>query len=930
MSQVYLFNRDSYIEEGNLKDTIGIRGVDAMGLAALSLPLAPGFVFDHNAVLDMSEDTLVRGIKKGIASIENKTKKVFGGSKFPLTVKVVVSPSIQIESIKSIHNVGLNNKTTESFAQLCGEDFAYGEYKHLIEEMATRFLDVQGVTFQLTEKALSSFEERKVPEVVRTALKDFTQQEAISEKEFLENLTSTIGENAVVLYQTQILRHAYNNIFQKIAQQFEGKSNREICAYYLDNLVPDFPQDPHMQLAVIVAEMRNQYLDDPHNEGISAGVLIQMMTYGNLGDDSYNGSYFSRNIVTGNDLLSGYFGENQFWTHKEEATDINLIDPKYLKQFQEIATILEEKFLEIREVKFAIERGVVWVVEQKAVPQKSTRAELKTYLDLNKRKIIKDEDIVNNIPPKQLNDLLHPIVDKESSSVNQQIKGGIAGSPGAAVGRVYFTTERFLDAYRDAQIAGKDTNLIIAMEATYAGDVQAIEIGQGVISSEGGYSSHAPVVARSLGKAAMINPNIEFGKDYMIIEGVRVEEGDYITMEVPTYEDPIIYLGKVDLVYPNIEENGLQDFMEIAKKFTANFHIRTNVDSPNDAKVAKKLGATGIGLCRTEHMFFQPERINIFRELLIASTLEERLLVLEKLKPMQQTDFEGLFEVMEGESVTIRLLDAPLHEFLPQPDQLDKTLEYFEAQGLALSKDEMTARLERLKETNPMLGHRGCRVAISYPEIYEMQVTAVLEAAYNTIVNKKINVYPEIMIPIVMNDDEVKFIKNGRDIEGMRIKGIRGVVQDLCDKYGVKKLPFEYKVGAMIELPAAALSAGHISKQAEFFSFGTNDLTQTTCGISRDDINSFLPAYTKFDIFRNNPFEVLTTPVKELIAMATQTGRIVRPDLKVGLCGEHGAVPENISFCIDTGLDYVSCSPYGVPIATLAVAQYNLSKKNRK
>ena len=860
MTPVILFNQEDFIEGENLSDRLGVRGSSIMGLAALSLPLAPGFIYESSQIKDLNTKMIVEGVTFGIASIEDKTDKVFGSEEFPLTLKVVLAPSIHLSSIRSVHNVGLNDKTTEGFSRFCGEDFAYGEYKYFIEQFSLRFLSYD------------------------------------------------------------------KDVFEDAAKQIKNLSKKKICGYYLTNLIDNFPQSPVEQLKIILEELKKQHYEDSLNQGIDAAILVQMMTYGNLGSDSYNGSYYSREIFTGKPGISGYFGRNQFYTERERGFPITEIDPSYLKEFEQIATILEKSFLEIRKIKFTIEEGKIWLVDQNQVEQKSSCAELRTLLDLVKSKVVSDTYLIKNFLPRQLNDLLHPLVDKAATCDAAKIIGGIGGSPGAAQGKVIFSTKKLLEAYQDSIVKGEKPKYILAMKSLYAEDVQAIEIGEAVISSEGGYASHAPVVARSLGKPAIVNPNIEFYKGYMVIDGVKIQEGEFISLEVPTYEEPTIYLGEVKLVYPDIAENGLQEFIEHVRKHIGAFKIRTNADNPHDAKLAKKLGATGIGLCRTEHMFFDPDRIMIFRELILASSKEERLVALEKLKPFQKEDFKKLFEVMEGEGVTIRLLDAPLHEFLPvNQDGLQETLNHFKSIKSLCSKDEILRRFDRLKEINPMLGHRGCRIGISYPEIYEMQVAAILEAAYEVKTELKTNCNPEIMVPIVMKDEEIKFIKNGKNIEGTKVKGIAGVVEELLKSLKISEFPFVYKVGTMIELPSAALSAGHIAKQAEFFSFGTNDLTQTTHGLSRDDINSFLPSYTHYDILQDNPFQILTNPVKELITIATQTGRLTRPDLKIGLCGEHATNPNNIEYCIEAGLNYVSCSPYGVPLATLAVAQHNLS-----
>jgi pyruvate,orthophosphate dikinase len=411
------------------------------------------------------------------------------------------------------------------------------------------------------------------------------------------------------------------------------------------------------------------------------------------------------------------------------------------------------------------------------------------------------------------------------------------------------------------------------------------------------------------------------------IGDISFSEGDYITLNVPYYGDPTVYLGQAKLIEPDPTESGLLEFISIAKKFVKSFHVRANADSPRDANLALSFGAEGIGLCRTEHMFFHKDRINVFREMILSDSLEERSAVLERLRPMQRDDFYGIFKAMAGKEVTIRLLDAPLHEFLPHnDDELAAFMSYLEkTRGKKPNKGELLARIEALAEFNPMLGHRGCRIAVSYPEIYAMQVKAIFEAAFK-LREEKIEVFPEIMVPIVMNANELKLIAFGKKIEGKNYHGIVDVEEEIRNE--LQKKPIPYRIGTMIELPAAALGAGEIAKYGQFFSFGTNDLTQTTLGISRDDFTSFMPDYTLFDLLEGNPFSTLDPRVKELIAMAVDRGRMTRPDLVCGLCGEHGANPANVRFCMDAGLNYVSCSSYSVPIALLAVAQAELDKKN--
>ena len=471
-----------------------------------------------------------------------------------------------------------------------------------------------------------------------------------------------------------------------------------------------------------------------------------------------------------------------------------------------------------------------------------------------------------------------------------------------------------------------DDDFILAMPATYAEDVKAIEAATGVLTREGGYASHAPVVARSLGKVAMVNPEIQFTKTGLKIGGRTVKEGDFIGLDVPSYDDPVVYFAKLPLIEPNIDKSGLLEFLEVVQGQIGDFDVHVNADQPKDAKLARKFLADGIGLCRTEHMFFHEKRISIFRSLIIASDRSEREKILTKLKKMQVADFYGLFQVMEEKPVTIRLLDAPLHEFLPHgKDVMKEFVEFYRKDHPKVSEAEIRLRCEMTDEVNPMLGHRGVRVAITYPEIYRMQVEAIFEAAFKLRKEKGLVCRPEIMIPVIMSPREVKTVRFGKRIEGVEIVGIRRIEEELREAKGEEAIP--YKVGTMIELPAAALLSHKIAAYADFFSFGTNDLTQTCLGLSRDDFNTFFTDYNEFDLLDKNPFQYLQEPVKELIGISTERGRFVRPDLSCGLCGEHGAEPENIAFCMNAGLNYVSCSPYGIPPAKLAIAQMNLKNQ---
>ena len=658
-------------------------------------------------------------------------------------------------------------------------------------------------------------------------------------------------------------------------------------------------------------------------------LVIQPMVYGNYGKDSCSGYFYSRNIITGEKKLQGNYCTGEFYEIGSVGHEINEIDSVFLKQLEKIGNTLEEKFREIRQVRFTVENGKLWLIEQRLVDHKSTQADIKLLLDLNKRKIIDSSYVVKAIAPLRLNEILHPVINSSSVKGLKSWKGGIAGAPGAAIGRVYFSTAALLDGKKQAALKGEDDRCILVLESSFAEDVKAIEVSSGVLTAEGGYSAHASVVARQYGKVSLVCPALKIKGTKASIGDFSFSQGDYITLDVPFYGGSSVYLGVAGLIEPDPRESGLFDFIGLTKSFLKNFHVRCNADTPKDAALAFCFGADGIGLCRTEHMFFRADRINIFRDMLFSEDKKERQKALNKLQVMQKNDFYEIMKIMAGKEVTIRLLDSPLHEFMPHNnDELQSYINHAgKSKNAKISKTEITSRIHALHEFNPMLGHRGCRIAVSYPEIYAMQVRAIFEAAYK-LKAEKIDVRPEIMVPVIMNMSELKLIAYGKKIEGSNYLGIVDIEEALRRELKAKEV--EYKIGTMIELPAAALGAGEIAKYGRFFSFGTNDLTQTTLGISRDDFTAFMPDYTLYDLINGNPFSTLDTRVKELISLATDRGRLTRPDLVCGLCGEHGANPEDVRFCMETGLNYVSCSPYSVPIALLATAQAEIEKSEKR
>ncbi|MDC7220869.1 MAG: PEP-utilizing enzyme [Spirochaetales bacterium] len=869
MNTVYPFSKTVYTDNDKELELCGVRGQRLMELAALDIPILPGFILPNESVMSLEEDredTLKR-LNGQLRVMEPIVEKEFDSSENPLLVKVVVSSTLNmVDTTSSIHNIGLCDTTLGGFAEKVGEEFAYHEYRGMIKRVL------------LLDKELE--EDPKIIKKIDGFIKEASDAKNIASiKKFLEKIKTFYP-----------------------AEFFE-KSDKQLL-YVLSRYREVFK--------------KSEVLND-------SALLIQAMTFGNYGKESYSGFFFSRNIENGQDELSGLFFKDSFDEVDSQGADILSLNKTYLNGLIPVAKCLEAHYKQIRRIKFTVEDGKLWIIDQAEATNKSAMAEIKTLLSLHDQEVIDDEYVINAIRPPRLAEILHPVLNKASTGKIKSVKDGLSGAIGAAVGRVYFTTDRIIKEARIAHQRGLEDNFILAMPSTYADDVKGIEVSRGVIARDGGYASHAPVVARSLGKVAMINPGIEFNDDGMVIDGVQVKEGDYLSLDVPSYDKPTIYFGKVELIEPSIEESGLLDFLEIVQRHMGDMDVHVNADQPREAKLAKTFGAKGLGLCRTEHMFFDEKRIQIFRSMIITDDDKDRNAILKKLQKMQTDDFYELFKIMEGMPTTIRLLDSPLHEFLPHTkEQMDDFISFFQKSHAGITDKEIRNRCDLLGEVNPMLGHRGIRLAISIPEIYRMQVTAIFEAAYKLRKEENIISKPEIMIPIVMSPSELKAVRYGKKIEGKEIVGIETIEEEVRAKQAVDILP--YKVGTMVELPSAAILSGQIARYADFFSFGTNDLTQTTLGLSRDDFNTFFPDYNEFDLLAKNPFAALNPAVRELVALASQRGRIVRPDLKLGICGEHGAEPDNVEFFKSVGLNYVSCSPYGVPIAKLAIARSNLKK----
>ncbi|MDR0669830.1 MAG: pyruvate, phosphate dikinase [Treponema sp.] len=885
--RIHFFSQNIAISNKIPSERLGIRGRQANEFAELGFPILPGFILDTEIASEIKPGAVRKDLALLLEQCAGIVGKKYGDPQNPMLLKIVISSNLAVTTFPALHNFGLVKPVIDGFAAWVGKDFAAHEILFLIRGMLkleTRIKELEG---------------------------DAGAQDEINAR--LAILNRTLG-----------IQGPSNELGGKEKPLAIDKS----AAEYMDLYAAYFPQgffdNAEDQLLLALGEISRMLSMDDQNDNDTA-LLIVPMVYGNYGKDSASGDYVSRDVISGEKKLQGKFFREKFNETGAAGQDINNLDPAYLGELRNIAWTLEDKFRDIRRIRFTVENGKLWLIEQRPAEQKSTQADIKLLLDLAGRGVVDNAYVVKALDPLRLNEILHPVIDPAGVKNLKHWRGGIAGAPGAAIGQVFFSTKDLLEAQKNALQKGLDTRFILVLVSSFAEDVKAIEVSAGVLTAEGGYSAHASVVARQYGKVSLVAPGLKIRGKKAVLGDLAFSEGDYLTIDVPFYGESTVYQGMAKLIEPDPKESGLLDLIALSKGFLKKFHVRANAETPRDAALALSFGAEGIGLCRTEHMFFKAERINVFRDMLLSDNEKERARALERLLVMQREDFYGIFRAMAGKEVTIRLLDSPLHEFMPHND--DELALYLEHAGKGKKakppRAEILARIGALHEFNPMLGHRGCRIAVSYPEIYAMQIRAIFEAAYK-LRAEKIDVRPEIMVPIVMNASELKLIAYGKKIEGASYRGIVDIEEQLRAEQ--KAPPVDYRIGTMVELPAAALGAGEIARYAGFFSFGTNDLTQTTLGISRDDFTAFMPDYTRFDLIMGNPFSTLDPRVKDIIVMAVERGRITRPDLVCGLCGEHGANPENVRFCMDAGLDYLSCSPYSVPIALVAVAQEEIAR----
>ena len=868
----------------NPKNFLGGKGANLSEMGRMGLPVPPGFTISTN-VCDLFyqnkkrlNSSLINQIKKELKIIEKDVKKKFGDLKNPLLLSVRSGARVSMPGMMdTILNLGLNDKTVKALANKTSNGrFAKDSYRRFIQMYGNVVLGVESYHFE----------------------------------ELIENYKLTKG----VLLDTDLDEDDWDGLIKDFKNIVKEKTKKE------------FPQDVYQQLfgaisAVFLSWESNRAkiyrkLNHIPSEWGTA-VNVQSMVFGNMGNDCATGVVFTRNPSDGSNNIYGEYlinaqGEDvvagtrtpQYITKKAkreakvEALSMEESMPKVYSQLHKILKKLEAHYKDMQDVEFTVENEKLWLLQTRS-GKRTAKSAVKIAVDMVKEKLISKKQAILRIDPNSLDTLLHPTLDEKSSI--EIIANGLPASPGAASGKVVFTSE---EAER---LNNMMQDVILVRVETSPEDIQGMHAAKGILTARGGMTSHAAVVARGMGRPCVSGSSeidIDYEKKIFKTASVEIKEGDIITIDGSSGR---IILGSVETVKPEIsgDFSKLMSWADNVRKL----RVRTNAETPLDTKVARDFGAEGIGLCRTEHMFFDEERIISVREMILSKTKDDRLKALLKLLPHQKKDFVEIFKIMHGLPVTVRLLDPPLHEFLPKSEKEISEV----AEVVGTSVKEVKSRIDELHEQNPMLGHRGCRLGISFPEIYEMQCEAIFKALSELKKNKQKFAFPEIMIPLVSTEAEIKIMKD------LVINTARKVQKE-------NKVKIEFLVGTMIELPRAAIKAKDIAKHAEFFSFGTNDLTQTTFGISRDDSGKFLNDYIENKIFSIDPFISIDEGVEDLVEIAVTKGKKQNKKIKLGICGEHGGDPKSIYFCSKIGLNYVSCSPYRVPIARLAAAQAEIKR----
>ena len=865
---VYLFSEG----DGSMRELLGGKGANLAEMTKLGLPVPQGFTISTEACTQYYEDgrqindEIQAQIMEYVGKMEEITGKKFGDKENPLLVSVRSGARASMPGMMdTILNLGLNEEVVEVMAKKSGNArWAYDCYRRFIQMYSDVVMEVG--------------------------------------KKYFEELIDEMKEKRGVTQDTELTA----DDLKELAEQFKAE--------YKEKIGSDFPSDPKEQLMGAVkavfrswdnprANVYRRMNEIPYSWGTA--VNVQMMAFGNMGDDCGTGVAFTRSPSTGEKKLFGEFltnaqGEDVVAGIRTPMPISQMAEkfPEAFKQFQEVCNLLESHYHDMQDMEFTVENGKLYMLQTRN-GKRTPAAAIKIACDLIDEGMKTEQEALLMLDPKQLDALLHPQFDPEALKAAKPVASALAASPGAACGKIVFTAE---DAVEQGQAGEK---VVLVRLETSPEDIEGMQYAQGILTVRGGMTSHAAVVARGMGTCCVSgcgDIKMDEANKKFTLAGREYHEGDYISLDGTTGN---IYGEALPTVPASTEGGYFGRIMELSDKYRQ-LEVRTNADTPRDAKQAVAFGAQGIGLCRTEHMFFDPDRIAAIREMICSDTVEQRKAALAKLEPMQQGDFEQLYEALGGRHVNIRFLDPPLHEFVPTEE---KDIELL-AQAQGKTVEDIKAIISSLHEFNPMMGHRGCRLAVTYPEIAEMQTEAVIKAAINVQkAHPDWNIVPEIMIPLVGEVKELKFVKKTVTETADRIIAEAGV--DL-----------KYKVGTMIEIPRAAITADKIAEEAEFFSFGTNDLTQMTFGFSRDDAGKFLGAYYENKIYENDPFARLDQEgVGQLVKIAAEKGRATRPDIILGICGEHGGDPSSIEFCHNVGLNYVSCSPFRVPIARLAAAQ---------
>ncbi len=874
---VYLFKEGN----ANMRELLGGKGANLAEMTNLGMPVPQGFTVTTEACTryytdgKVIGDDIVEQIYAALAETEKVAGKKFGDDKDPFLVSVRSGARASMPGMMdTILNLGLTDVSVVGLANLTNNPhFAYDAYRRFIAMFSDVVMEIPKNEF---EAVLDEFKEKKGVKYDRDLSADDLKEVVVRFKEI-----------------------------------------------YKKHMGVDFPQDPKVQLMEAVKAVFRSWdnpraiyyrrmNDIPGDWGTA--VNVQSMVFGNMGETSGTGVAFTRNPSTGEKKLYGEYllnaqGEDVVAGIRtpEPISHLQEQMPDVYQQFVDIATKLEAHYRDMQDMEYTIERGKLYMLQTRN-GKRTAAAALKIAVDLVDEGVLSEEEAVLKVEPKQLDTLLHPNFDAAAVKKAPVIAKGLPASPGAATGGIYFTAD-------EAAEHGKNKEkVILVRRETTPEDIEGMDFSQGILTVFGGMTSHAAVVARGMGRAAVVGCGalkIDEEAKTLTVGDKVYHEGDFISLDGSTGN---VYDGQIATVEASIsgEFARFMGWADAARRL----RVRTNADTPRDTKQAVKFGAEGIGLCRTEHMFFEADRIAAVREMILADTKEQREKALAKILPMQQGDFEAMYKALEGKPMTVRYLDPPLHEFVPHVDMKEEIDEL--AKNLGITSEEVIHKINALHESNPMMGHRGCRLAVTYPEIAEMQTRAVLQAAIDVTRECGYNIVPEIMIPLVGSKKELAFVKSIVDETAKKVFEEQGMT-------------LEYHVGTMIEIPRAAVTADEIAEEAEFFSFGTNDLTQMTFGFSRDDAGMFLGAYYDNKIFESDPFARLDTDgVGKLVQMAAKLGRQTRPNLKLGICGEHGGDPSSVMFCHKVGLNYVSCSPFRVPIARLAAAHAAILEKMGK